>query len=85
MSRLTWTLRVLLSHWRRYRLQLVTLLIGCHTVINVAVISGLFPTKGLPLPFLSYGGSSLMVNMMATGILLAVSRDRPPVLAPGYA
>ena len=68
----------------RYLALGVALLIGFHTVINVGVISGLFPTKGLPLPFLSYGGSSLMVNMIGTGILLAVSRDRPPILSPGY-
>lgn len=63
----------------RYLALGVTFLVGFHTLINVGVITGLLPTKGLPLPFLSYGGSSLVVNMIGTGILVSVSRDRPPI------
>jgi cell division protein FtsW len=55
----------------------VTFMVAFHTLINVGVITGLLPTKGLPLPFLSYGGSSLVVNLIGTGMLIAVSRDRP--------
>ncbi len=51
----------------------LTALIGLQAVINMAVVSGLMPTKGLSLPFLSYGGSSLLVNMIAIGILLNIS------------
>jgi cell division protein FtsW len=51
----------------------LTALIGLQAVINMAVVSGLMPTKGLSLPFLSYGGSSLLVNMIAVGILLNIS------------
>jgi cell division protein FtsW len=51
----------------------LTALIGLQAAINMAVVSGLMPTKGLSLPFLSYGGSSLMVNMIAVGILLNIS------------
>lgn len=44
--------------------------------INIAVVCGAVPTKGLPLPFISYGGSSLVFNMMAVGLLLNAGRDR---------
>lgn len=63
----------------RYLALGVSFLVGFHTLVNVGVITGLLPTKGLPLPFVSYGGSALVVNMMGTGILMAVSRDRPPI------
>ena len=51
----------------------LTLLIGLPAVINMGVVSGIFPTKGLSLPFLSYGGSSLLANLLAVGILLNIS------------
>ncbi len=51
----------------------LTLLIGLQGVINMGVVSGIFPTKGLSLPFLSYGGSSLMASLLAVGILLNIS------------
>jgi cell division protein FtsW len=50
--------------------------IGLSAITNLAVVLGLIPTKGLTLPFLSFGGSSLLVNCMAVGILLNVSRPR---------
>jgi cell division protein FtsW len=53
----------------------LTALIGLQAAINLAVVSGLMPTKGLSLPFLSYGGSSLLVNMIAVGILLNISSN----------
>ena len=52
----------------------LTMLIGVQAVINFAVSTGLMPTKGLPLPFISYGGSSLLINMAAVGILINVAR-----------
>lgn len=64
----------------------LTLLIGLQAGINMGVVTGLFPTKGLSLPFLSYGGSSLLATLMAVGILLNISSQtkRPkPALAPG--
>jgi len=55
----------------------ITLFIGIQAFTNLAVTMGLIPTKGLALPFLSFGGSSLLVNCAAIGVLLNVSRARP--------
>lgn len=52
----------------------LVLLIVIQAVINVLVATGLLPTKGLPLPFISYGGSSLIMNMIAVGMLLSIDR-----------
>jgi cell division protein FtsW len=52
----------------------LTLMISLQALINFAVVTGLVPTKGLPLPFMSYGGSALLVNMAAVGILLKISK-----------
>jgi cell division protein FtsW len=54
----------------------ITLLIGVQALINASVVTGLVPTKGLTLPFVSYGGSSLVTCMVGVGILLNISRDR---------
>jgi len=54
----------------------VTTLIGAQALVNLAVVFGLLPTKGLTLPFVSYGGSSLMTLLGAAGLLLSVSGDR---------
>jgi len=51
----------------------LTLMIGLPALINMGVVSGILPTKGLSLPFLSYGGSGLLVNLLAVGILLNIS------------
>lgn len=54
----------------------ITLLIGIQALVNACVVTGLVPTKGLTLPFVSYGGSSLVVSLLGVGILLNISRDR---------
>lgn len=52
----------------------IVVLLGLQAVVNVGVSIGALPTKGLPLPFISYGGSALIFNMMAVGLLLNISR-----------
>lgn len=52
----------------------LTILITLHVIVNIGVVTGLLPTTGLPLPFLSYGGSWLLFCMMSIGILLNISR-----------
>ncbi len=51
----------------------LTTVIALEAFINMAAVMGLIPTKGLVLPFLSYGGTSLMMCMVAVGILLNIS------------
>lgn len=53
----------------------ISVLFGTQSLINLAVAMAIFPTKGLTLPFVSYGGSSLLVNAAAAGILLSISRQ----------
>jgi cell division protein FtsW len=49
-------------------------LISIQAVLNMGVITGSLPTKGLPLPYISFGGTSLIFNMFALGIILNISR-----------
>jgi cell division protein FtsW len=57
----------------------LSLMITVQAFINMAVVAGVLPTAGIPLPFMSYGGSSLLSNMIAAGILLNISRYRGAV------
>lgn len=52
----------------------ITTLIGLQALVNIGVVAGVLPTKGITLPFISYGGSSLLVSMVSIGILLNISR-----------
>jgi len=51
----------------------ITILFAIEATFNMGVVTGLLPTKGLALPFLSYGGSSLIASLAAVGILLNIS------------
>lgn len=77
--------KIIRSHWGSFEGYLATgisLFIGIQILINLCVVTGLFPTKGLALPFLSFGGTSLLTNMIMIGILYAIS-GRAPVISQG--
>ncbi|MGC4063370.1 MAG: putative lipid II flippase FtsW [Polyangiaceae bacterium] len=61
----------------------ISVLFGIQALVNLAVAMSMLPTKGLTLPFISYGGSSLLVNAAAMGVLLNTSRERRRALAFG--
>jgi cell division protein FtsW len=52
----------------------ITVMVISQALINLGVVLGMMPTKGIPLPFISYGGSSLLVVLLATGVLLNISQ-----------
>jgi cell division protein FtsW len=54
----------------------ISTLFGIQVLVNLSVAMAIVPTKGLTLPFMSFGGSSLLVNAAAVGLLLSVSRRR---------
>jgi hypothetical protein len=60
----------------------VTCWIGFQTVINIGGITRSIPMTGIPLPFLSYGGSALIATLAASGVLLNVSRYSREAPAP---
>ncbi len=53
----------------------ITFLIGLQAAINVGVVTGALPNKGLPLPFISYGGSNLLLMLTCVGLLLSIARQ----------
>ena len=52
----------------------LTAMIAVQALVNISVVLSLLPTKGIPLPFVSFGGSSLLINLVGMGILLNVSQ-----------
>lgn len=65
----------------RYASAAITAWIGLQAVLNIAVVMRLLPVFGVPLPFLSQGGSALVSNLMAVGVLLAAARNEPAMRA----
>jgi cell division protein FtsW len=53
----------------------ITTLIGVQALINMAVVTGIMPTKGIALPLVSYGGSALVVTLASVGVLLNISKE----------
>ena len=52
----------------------ITTMIAVQALVNMSVVLGLLPTKGIPLPLVSAGGSSLLINLLGMGILLNISQ-----------
>ena len=63
------------DHFSRTLALGITLLICMQAVINMGVVTGLLPTKGIALPLVSYGGSSLVITLAALGVLLNISKE----------
>lgn len=59
----------------------VTTLIGMQTFLNIGVVTGLLPTTGISLPFFSYGGTALSIQLAEMGVVLSVSRQMKPTKA----
>lgn len=52
----------------------LTTMVAVQALVNISVVLGMMPTKGIPLPFISAGGSSLLINLLGMGVLLNISR-----------
>ena len=65
--------------FRRFAVAGLAILFGLQSAINMAVNIHLLPAKGMTLPFISYGGSSMISLAWGMGMLLALTRDRPSV------
>ena len=52
----------------------ITMMIGLQAAMNIGVVTGMLPNKGIPLPFISYGGSNLLIMLASIGLLLSIAR-----------
>ena len=60
----------------------ITSLVAIETIINIAVVTATIPVTGMPLPFISYGGTSLLFLLTGMGILLNISRNSASSFTP---
>ncbi len=60
----------------------ITMLITTHAFLNMGIAAGIFPPTGVSLPFISYGGSSILIMAVSCGILLNIARQNPAVTNP---
>ena len=60
----------------------ITCWLGFQTLLNIAVITAVIPVTGIPLPFISYGGSAFAMSIVGAGVLLNVSRDSSIMIRP---
>jgi cell division protein FtsW len=59
----------------------ITVMITLQAIINIGVVSGGIPTKGMPAPFISYGGSNMLMCMISVSILLSIAFE---TVKPGF-
>jgi cell division protein FtsW len=55
----------------------ITMMLVLQAFVNISVVLGLMPTKGIPLPLVSNGGSSMLINLLGVGVLLNISQHQP--------
>lgn len=67
------------SNYARLLASGITTMFAFHFLINISMTSGLVPVVGIPLPFISYGGSNLLVSLAGIGILLSIDRERKKI------
>ena len=67
--------------FRKYLIGGCVGLIGLEAIVHMAAVTGMVPTKGLPLPLVSYGGTSIVVNLIACALIMRASRHDPLDLA----
>jgi cell division protein FtsW len=63
------------DHFGRFLALGITCMVVVQAFINMSVVLGLMPTKGIPLPFISYGGSSIFITLACVGVLLNVTKQ----------
>jgi cell division protein FtsW len=54
----------------------ITMMLVLQALVNISVVLGLMPTKGIPLPLVSNGGSSMLINLLGVGVLLNISQHQ---------
>jgi cell division protein FtsW len=63
------------DNYARYLATGITTMLGVQAFFNISVVLGVLPTKGIPLPLVSYGGSSVLVNLVCIGVLLNITQQ----------